>query len=149
MVDNKINKGVLVTTSDFTDSSYDFVNKLNENYTILLVNKKQLLKIIKKGGFFPNEKEIDEIIESKINKNKNKLGKYKNRILSKNKIKEYIILGLYLILIAWYTPYVVYYMIVASFTLALAFISFIFNTIYGFETEEIESVDFEKLLDNM
>ncbi len=149
IADNKIRKGVLVTTSDFTNDSYDFIDKLSENYAILLINKEQLLKIIEKSEFFPNEEEIDEIIESKISRKRNRLSEYKNTILSKNKIKGYIILSLYLILTAWYTPYIIYYIVVAGFILALAFITFIFNTEYGFEIEEDKSTDFEELLDNM
>lgn len=149
MIDNEVRRGILVTTSDFTEDSYGFADKLSKNYTLLLVNKKQLLGIIEKSGLFPDEKEIDEIIESEISKKRNGLNEYKKTVLSKNKIKRYIILSLYLMLTAWYTPYTIYYMIVAGFILALAFFTFMFNAIYDFEAEEDETTDFKELLNNM
>lgn len=149
MIDNKIKRGILITTSDFTEDSYSFINKLSKNYTLMSVNKKQLLNIIEKNGFFPGEKEIDEIIESEISKKRNRLNEYRKTVLSKNKIKGYIILSLYLILTAWYTPYIIYYMIVAGFVLALAFITFIFNIGYNSEVEKDKPTDFKELLNDM
>lgn len=149
ITDNRIKKGILVTTSNFTNDSYDFINKLSENYTLLLVNKEQLLKIIEESGLFPNEEEIDEMIESKISRKRNRLNEYKKTVLSKSKIKGYIILSLYLILTSWYTPYIIYYIIVASLILALALIIFIFNIRDSFEAEKDKSIDFEELLNNM
>lgn len=149
LTDNKIKKGILVTTSDFTNDSYDFVSKLNEKYGLLLVNKEQLLKIIENNGLFPNDEEIDEIIESKISRREKKWGKYKKVALSKNKIKGYVILSIYLAVTAWYTPYTIYYMIVSSIILALAFITFLSNIINKARDGEEKGVDFEKLLNDM
>ena len=146
MTDNKIKKGILITTSDFTKDSYDFINKLSKNYTLLLINKEKLLEIIEQNGLFPDEGEIDEIIESKISKKGNRLNEYKRIILSKNKIRGYIILSLYLILTAWYTSHIIYYMIVAGFIMALALITFIFNIGYNSEMEKDKPVDFKELL---
>ncbi len=149
MANNGIRKGILITTSDFTKDSHNFINKLSKNYALLLVNKKQLLNIIEKNGFFPDEKEIDEIIENEISGKSNRLNRYRNAVLSKDKVKGYIILSLYLMLTAWYTPYIVYYMIVAGFILALAFVTFILNIGYNLGTEKDESTDFKELLNNM
>lgn len=149
MADNKAKKGILITTSDFTKDSYDFIKGLSKNYTLLPINKKQLLNIIEGSGLFPSENEIDEIIESDISKTGNRLNEYKKTVLSKNKIKGYLILALYLMLTAWYTPYIIYYMIVAGFILALAFITFIFNIGYGSETEKDKPTDFKELLNDM
>ncbi|MCK9267097.1 MAG: restriction endonuclease [Alkaliphilus sp.] len=149
MADNKMKKGILITASDFTKDSYDFINKLSKNYTLLLINREKLLKIIEQNGLFPDEEEIDEIIESKISKKENRLDEYKKIILSKSKIRGYIILALYLILTAWYTPYIIYYMIAAGFIMALAFITFIFNIGYNSEMEKDKSMDFRELLKNM
>lgn len=149
MTDNKIKRGILITTSNFTNDSYDFINKLGENYALLFINKEQLLKIIEKSRLYPGEEEIDEIIKSKISRKENILDEYKRRIFSKNKVKGYMNLSLYLVLTSWYTPYIIYYMIVAGFILALAVIIFIFNTIYNFEIEKDKPVDLEKMLNNM
>ncbi len=149
MTAGKIKKGIFVTTSDFTNDGYEFTNKLSKNYILLLINKKQLLKIIEQSNLFPDEGEIDEIIESKISRGTNRLNKYKKTVLSKNKIKGYVTLGIYLILASWYTPYTIYYITVASTTLALSLITFIFNRWYGSETEQDDSIDLGKLLSNV
>lgn len=149
MTGNSMKKGILVTTSDFTKDSYGFINKLSKNYTLLLINKEKLLKIIEQNGLFPGEEEIDEIIESKISIKENRLNEYKKIILSKSKIRGYIILGLYLILTAWYTSYTIYYMIAAGFIMALAFITFVFNIGYNSEMEKDKLIDFKELLRNM
>lgn len=146
---NNVKKGIIVTTSDFTNDSYNYVKKLKEQYGLLLVNKEQLLKIIENNGFFPNNEEIDEIIESKISKREKKWDNYKKVALSKNKIKGYIILSIYLIIAAWYTPYTIYYMIMSSAILALALITFISNIINKSKSIEEEKIDFEKLLNDM
>jgi len=147
--ESKIKKGILITTSDFTNDSYDYVSNLNENCGLLLVNKEQLLKIIENNGLFPNDEEIDEIIESKISKREKKWDKYKKSALSKNKVKGYVILSIYLAVTAWYTPYTTYYMIVSSVILALASITFISNIISKTKGSEENGVDFEELLNDM
>jgi len=147
--ESKIKKGILITTSDFTNDSYDYVSNLNENCGLLLVNKEQLLKIIENNGLFPNDEEIDEIIESKISKREKKWDKYKKSALSKNKVKGYVILSIYLAVTAWYTPYTTYYMIVSSVILALASITFISNIINKTKGREENGVDFEELLNDM
>lgn len=149
MEDNNTKRGIFITTSDFTKDSYDFINKLSKNYTLLPINKKQLLNIIKRSGLFPGEDEIDEMIENKISKTRNRLNEYRKTILSKNKIKGYIVLALYLTLTAWYTPYIIYYMIMAGFILALAFITFISNIDYDSGTEEDKPTDFKELLNDI
>lgn len=149
MTDNSMKKGILVTTSDFTKDSYGFINKLSKNYTLLLINKEKLLKIIEQNGLFPGKEEIDEIIECKISIKENRLNEYKKIILSKSKIRGYIILGLYLILTAWYTSYTIYYMIMAGFIMALALITFILNIGYNSEMEKDKPVDFKELLKGM
>ncbi len=149
LIDNKIKKGILLTTSDFTRDSYDYIKDLNEDYNVLLVNKEQLLKIIEDMGLFPTDDEIDEIIESKINKKQMKWNKYKNIALSKNKAKGYFILSIYLAIAAWYTPFTIYYMIISSAILALGIISLIFNSIRNSKKEEEIGTDFKKLLNDM
>jgi len=149
MEDNNTKRGIFITTSDFTKDSYDFINKLSKNYTLLPINKKQLLNIIKRSGLFPGEDEIDEMIENKISKTRNRLNEYRKTILSKNKIKGYIVLALYLTLTAWYTPYIIYYMVMAGFILALAFITFISNIDYDSGTEEDKPTDFKELLNDI
>lgn len=144
--ENCAKKGILITTSDFTNDSYDYIK---ENSSLILINKENLLKIIEDNGLFPNNEEIDEIIESKISKKEKRWIKYKELALAKNNKKKYIVLSIYLAIAAWYTQYTIYYMIISGFILSLAVITFLSNLFRKTNTEEDNEVDFEELLNDM
>lgn len=149
MTSRNTGKGILITTSDFTNDSYDFVANLNQEdreSRLLLINREQFLRIIEENHLFPKDEEIDEIIESKISRRQDRWEKYKRSALCKKKIRAYIIAGLYLIFISFYTPYTAYYIGVASLILILASIIFILETIYGKEIEEEKNIDLDELL---
>ncbi|ABW18900.1 hypothetical protein Clos_1355 [Alkaliphilus oremlandii OhILAs] len=145
MSDSGIKKGILITTSDFTKDSYNYIKNFNENYSILLLNKDKFLKIIENRGLFPTGEEIDEMIESKISKRHKNWDKYKKAAMSKGKVKSYIALSIYLIIAAWYTTFTVYYMVISGLILAFAVITFLLNR----REEEEDTIDFEKLLNDM
>lgn len=146
IVENKAKKGILITTSDFTNDSYNHIDK---DSSILLINKDKLLRIIEDNGLFPNAEEIDEMIENKISKKEKIWAKYKQSALSKNNIKKYIVLSSYLAIAAWYTQYTVYYMIISSFILALTLINFLFNIFRKNTIEEKQETNLEELLNDM
>ncbi len=149
LAENNTKRGIIITTSDFTSDSYNYINTLDKSYSLLLINKDKLLKIIEDNGLFPNDEEIDEVIESKISKREKKWDKYKNAALSKNKIKRYIILSIYLAMAAWYTPYTIYYMIVSSIILSLALLTSISNIFNRNKNSQKEEEDFKELLNDM
>lgn len=120
-----IKRNVVITTSDFTKDAYDFVNLLNKNYRVLLLNKERMLKLIESCDMFPTDKEIDELIENKISRRNALWKKYKIALLSNKKSKSYFFLSLFLIIAAFYTPYPIYYMTVAGLSMGLTVITFI------------------------
>ncbi|WP_026476359.1 restriction endonuclease [Alkaliphilus transvaalensis] len=112
-------KGILLTTSDFTKDCYQYIREIEEKYKILLLNKELMMNLIEKNNMFPTEEEIDELVENKISRREAVWGKYKKSLLANKKSRSYFILSLFLIGTAYYTPYPVYYMVVASITLFL------------------------------
>ncbi|SDK39998.1 restriction endonuclease [Natronincola ferrireducens] len=126
LTQHDIKKGVFITTSDFTQDCYNYLDKLNESYRMILINKDKLLNVIQLNDMFPTEEEIDEIIENQISKRNRNWTKYKSEAFSTKKIKGYLLLSIYLTITAFYIPYTVYYMIMASICLFLALITIIF-----------------------
>lgn len=114
-----IKKGIFITTSDFTQDCYSYLNQVSDNYTILLINKDKFLGIIEGVGMYPSEEEIDEAIENKISKKKKNWGTYKLIVFSNKKIKGYFALSLFLMIASLYLPYTVYYMIMGMVSMFL------------------------------
>ncbi|ABR49050.1 hypothetical protein Amet_2900 [Alkaliphilus metalliredigens QYMF] len=127
LIDHKVKTGIMITTSDFTSDCYELMEQLNDRYKMLIFNKEKLLKLIESNDMFPDEKEIDEMISNKISQRERKWEKYKSTALSQKKIKGYILLGIYLIIGAFYTPYKVYYMAVAGMVIGLGCIAIVVN----------------------
>ncbi|MCC5912539.1 MAG: restriction endonuclease [Clostridiaceae bacterium] len=149
VIEHDVKKGIVITTADFTQDSYNFIENINKNYKISLMNKELLMKIIEVNEMFPTEEEIDEIIDNKISKSEIKWQKYKTAAFSSKKIKGYVGLSIYLIITAFYIPYTFYYIVVASITLSLALISFILYLKKNMEKEEGENQEVKKIFENL
>ncbi|AOY77443.1 restriction endonuclease [Clostridium formicaceticum] len=119
LINSNTKRGIFITTSDFTQDCHSFLDQLNEKYTMVLVNKDKFLDVIEASDMFPSEEEIDEMIENKISKSKKSWEKYKLAVLNNKKIKGYLLLSVYLAIIAVYIPYTKYYMIIVSILLFL------------------------------
>lgn len=149
LTQNNIKKGIIVTTSDFTQDSYHYLNQINDNYNLILLNREKLLKIIQANSMFPTEEEIDEVIENQISKKNKNWEKYKSAALSNKKIKGYLTLSIFLAIASFYIPYTMYYIVVASITMLLTLITFI-NYIRNKENNEEERwEDIESLFQNL
>lgn len=149
LIRENIKKGIFVTTSDFTKDCYDYLNQINENYNVILINKEKLLKIIEVKDMFPTEQEVDEAIENQISKRKKNWGRYKAAALSNKKIKGYFTLSIFLMGTSLYIPYTVYYIVVASITMFLTIITFIFHIHNKENNQEEKWEDIESLFQNL
>jgi len=129
LVKNEVRKGIVITTSDFTKDCYGFIEQLTGKYKLMLINKEIFLKLIEKNDMFPKDNEIDELIENKISKKERRLKVYRDIALSPNKIKSYIVLSIYLIIVSFYVPYRMYYLGVAIFALLMGLVSVLLTTI--------------------
>ncbi|AKL95640.1 restriction endonuclease [Clostridium aceticum] len=123
LINKNIKSGIFITTSDFTQDCYSFLDQLSEKYKMLLINKDKFLDIIEASEMFPSEEEIDEVIENKISKTKKNWEKYKSAAFCNTKTKGYLLLSVYLAITAVYIPYTKYYMIVASILLFLTLVT--------------------------
>ncbi|MEW9125131.1 MAG: restriction endonuclease, partial [Thermotaleaceae bacterium] len=119
-------KGIFLTTSDFTKESYDYV-KENYEKKIILIERETLLKIVERAGLFPNIEEIDEYVMDRVEKKEQKISAYKEALLSKSKVKRYLILSAFLLFWAPFTPYYSYYNFMGILIFGLAILTFYCN----------------------
>ncbi|MGV8145139.1 MAG: restriction endonuclease [Alkaliphilus sp.] len=144
---NNKQKGIVMTTSDFTKDCYELVNELSENYKLLLLNKDKLIALIESNGMFPKEEEIDESIEERIDSKGKFKEKYKNQLFNPDKVKEYLFLSIFLFILSFFTPYIIFYMAAAGFALGLACIAFVIRVKNKEKSKKNGSNEESKLLD--
>lgn len=150
LMHSNVNRGIIITTSDFTIDCYNYVETRSRQFKLTLLNKEMLLKLIETSGMFPSEEEIDELVENKISKKEALWGKYKATMLTNKKTKGYLLLSILLFLSSVYTPYPLYYKIVATSTMLLTLATFLHKLINrGNSTEEESWRQFNKILKNI
>jgi len=149
LMHSNVKRGIIATTSDFTVDCINYVDMRAQDFKLILLDKEMLLKLIELSGMFPSEEEIDELVENKISKKEAKWGKYKATVLSKRKSKGYLIISIILLLSSRYTPYPLYYKLVASTTLLLTFATFIIKISNRRNFEEESWKQFNKMLKNI
>lgn len=120
-----INKGVIITTSSFTQETIILSEKLKKHLHIQLVGIEEIIDIIDKAKIYPSDSEIKNIILNEISDNKIHFNTYKDVILSKNKILKYILLGVSMIIFGNFTPYKLYYIVVGYIIFGIALLSII------------------------
>ncbi|MBM7614606.1 restriction endonuclease [Alkaliphilus hydrothermalis] len=132
MKGSDIKNGIIMTSSDFTNDCYQYVENLEKKakLKILLLNKDLMFHMIEKNDLFPSDEEIDEIVENKISRKELIWKKYKASFLANRKSKGYFILTLFLFVTGPYTPYPLYYMTVGGITLALTIITLAMRMMY-------------------
>lgn len=122
MKDMNIDRGMVITTSDLTIDSYSFIDKVREKFNITAVSNEKFLKLIEGSNLYPTEEEIDEIIENKISKREASWRRYKEAALSKKKARGYMLISIFLLAAAWYSPFPIYYMAISGLSMGMAFI---------------------------
>lgn len=119
-----VEEGICIT------SSY-FVEGLKEEYkNIKFIDFKKLLSILKEVDMYPSKDEIEEIIISKYEEDKNKFMNVKTHIFSSEKVFRYLFLSMTLYILSKTTSFGLYYRIMAIFSLAFGLISIFYGVIY-------------------
>ncbi|KAB3533210.1 restriction endonuclease [Alkaliphilus serpentinus] len=136
MRDMKLEKGMIITTSDFTTDSYGFIEKVKDKFRIIPVNHNQFQKLVEGSGLYPRDEEIDEIIENRISKREASWKKYKEIALAKKKIRGYVFLSVFLFFAALFSPFPIYYMTISGLAMGLAFIIFLRKYIFKNKMDE-------------
>lgn len=149
LLHSKVKRGIIATTSDFTIDCINYVDGRAHDFKLILLNKELLLKLIEVGGMFPTEEEIDELVENKISRKEALWGKYKAAVLANRKTKSYFILSIILLIASGYTPYALYYRVVAGTTLLLTAATFIIKINSRRNSEEESWKQFNKMLRNI
>ncbi len=149
LMHSNVKRGIIATTSDFTVDCINYVDGRVHDFKLILLSKEMLLKLIEVGGMFPSEEEIDELVENKISKKEAHWGKYKGAVLANRKTRGYLILSVILLVASGYTPYAIYYRLVAGTTLMLTVATFIIKINNKRNSEEESWKQFNKMLRNI
>ena len=136
-----IKKGMLITTSYFTEDVKLFFKRLEEYIDVKLVDMDELLSKIKKTEIYPSKSEIEKIILQKIRDNRAKVRNEGKKIVSRDSTKKCIISGLMLILFGKITPYEGYYNIVGYVLISLGLVPIIKSAIEVIVFVDVEEND--------
>ncbi|AFS78264.1 mrr restriction system domain-containing protein [Gottschalkia acidurici 9a] len=136
-----IKKGMLITTSSFTEDVKLFFKRLEEHVDVKLVDMDELLNKMKKTEIYPSKSEIEKIILQKIRDNRVKVRNESKKIVSRDSTKKCIISGLMLILFGKITPYEGYYNIVGYILISLGLVPIIKSAIEVIVFVDVEEND--------
>lgn len=130
MKNKKIEEGILVTNSSFTD-------EVKDETDYLLVDFVEIKKMLKETKEFPKKEEIEQLI---IDKYRNRKGNIKERLsfYRKDKIYKFILLGIVLYLVSSFVSYPIYYKIMSFVSIAFGIIIGIYNLVHYIERNYIE-----------
>ncbi|MGO1652596.1 restriction endonuclease [Senegalia sp. (in: firmicutes)] len=129
---NNINKGIIISTSNFTSESIDLVNRLEKYKKIDLINMKDIMCLTKKTKLFPKEKEIENYILNKINIKTKTIKKEVKSIISTDNWSKYLITSIAILIFGQFTVLHIYYSIISIILFSLASVSLIKKIIYCF-----------------
>lgn len=121
--DKQIEEGVIVTTSSFSDDVGDFLHKVEDHIKIRGIDFEKTISIMKKAETYPTKKEIEKIILNQMQKNRGKAVEYRDRVVTRKKIKWYFISAIAIFIFGQITPYAMYYRAVAWILVLLGLIS--------------------------
>jgi hypothetical protein len=145
-----VNRGLIITTSDFTVDCYTFAEGCRHQHRLTLLNKDMLLKLIELREMFPSEEEIDELVENKISQREAFWRRYRAAMLTNKKTKGYLLLSVALFFSSGYTPYQLYYRVAAAAAMLLTIAGFLDKLLNsGRGTEEESWRQFNKILDSI
>lgn len=111
-VENKdIKDCIIVTSSSFAD-------EVKEGLDYILIDFEQIKRILKDTGSFPTDKEIEELIISKYDKRREDL-KNRFKVINKNKLYRFIVLGISLIILSNFVEYELYYKTIGILSISI------------------------------
>lgn len=136
--DNDINKGIIITTSYFSEEAQEFFNNI-ETIEIEFLTIEEIIDIVKGTSLYPEKKDIEKMILKKLNDNRVNVKSEGKKIISKDNTKSCIIAGLAIILFSKITVFKLYYKIFGIILIALGLVPIIrlsVNLILGGKTED-------------
>lgn len=143
---NNFDEGIMITTTNYTDEANNLIKKIEKHMNIYLLNMKDIVKILKETSIFPKERDIESYILNKMSKERKRINKYSNNIISPSKWKKYMLSAFMLWIFGNFTNFYIYYLIVSIilFSLGLAsLIKKIITSINGYEKEEEKSYAYD------
>lgn len=119
--DNDIEKGIIITTSSFSDEAKTFFENI-EYVNVIFLTIEDIIEIIKETSLYPTEKAIEEMILRKLDKRRVKVRDEGKKIISKDNTKSCIIAGIVIILFSKITVFSIYYKIFGCLLIILGLV---------------------------
>lgn len=137
--DNDINRGIILTTSSFSDEARTFFENI-EYVSVIFLTIEDIIEIIKETSLYPSERDIEEMILKELDNKRIKVKNEGKKIISKDNTKSCIIAGIVIILFSKVTIFTTYYKIFGSLLIILGIVPLIktlVSLILSENTEEI------------
>ena len=106
--DKNINKGIIITTSSFSEDGLTFFENM-DNIDVEFMTIDDIIGIIKDTALYPKEKDIEEMILKELDNTRLKMRLESKKIVSKDNVKSSIVAGVLIILFSRITKYTLYY----------------------------------------
>ena len=119
--DNDIKKGIIITTSSFSEDARTFFEHL-ENIEVSFMTIEDIIEIIKDTSLYPEKKDIEKMILKELDATRLKVRNEGKKIISKDNTKSCIISGIVLILFSKITIYSLYYKIFGVLLIGLGLV---------------------------
>lgn len=119
--DNDIKKGIIITTSSFSEDAKTFFEHL-KNIEISLMTIEDIIEIIKDTSLYPEQSGIEKMILKELENTRLRVRNEGKKIISKDNTKSCIISGMVIILFSKITMYSLYYKIFGILLIALGLV---------------------------
>ena len=116
--DKNINKGIIITTSSFSEDGEVFFDNM-DNMEIEFMTIDNIIEIIKDTSLYPKEKDLEEMILKELDDTRLKTRLEGKKIVSKDNIKRCVITGVLIVLFSKITKYTLYYKLTGMFLISL------------------------------
>lgn len=99
---NSYETGMIITTTDFRDSTKSFCEIIQKKRKIILLAREDLYKMARDAKSLPSDTEIDDTILKRMEYKKRAWKNAQTNLFSKTNLKNYILGGLFLLIFAYF-----------------------------------------------
>lgn len=136
--DKNINKGIIITTSSFSEQAQEFFKNI-ETIDIKFLVIEDIIDIIRETSLYPKNKDIEKMILKELDDNRLKVKNESMKIVSKSNTKSCIVAGIVIILFSKFAIFKLYYKIFGIILIGLGMVPIIklsMNLILSGKTED-------------
>ena len=122
--DNNIKRGIVITTSSFSEDAHRFFDNI-ETININFLTIEDIVDIIKGTSLYPKAEEIEKMILRDFKESRLKVKNESKKIISKDNTKSCVVAGIVIILFSKITVFSLYYKIFGVILIGLGLLPII------------------------